>query len=148
MIKVVDGCHKEAVMELILVIWIPSVWHVIKLIVLAWLARDGITNKQRIIHYNDVIMSAMASQITGLTIVYSTVYSGANERKHQSFASLPFVRGIHPWPVNSPHKGPVTRKKFPFDDVIIFHLFLRHHCNFETMNVCYESDERCFSYWW
>ena len=64
-------------------------------------------------------MSAMASQITSLTIVYSTVYSGADERKHQSFASLAFVQGIHPWPVNSPHKGPVTRKMFPFDDVIM-----------------------------
>ena len=71
-------------------------------------------------HYNDVIMSAMASQITSLTIVYSTVYSGADRRKHQSSVSLAFVRGIHRRPVNSPHKGPVTRKMFPFDDVIMF----------------------------
>ena len=42
-------------------------------------------------HYNDVVMSAMASEITGLTIVYSTVYSGADQRKHQSSASLAFV---------------------------------------------------------
>ena len=70
-------------------------------------------------HYNDVIMSAMASQITSLTIVYSTVYWEANKRKHQSSASLAFVRGIHLWPVNSPHKWPVTRKMFPFDDVIM-----------------------------
>ena len=55
-------------------------------------------------------MSSMASQITTLTIVYSTVYSGADQRKHQSSASLAFVRGIHRWPVNSPHKGPVTWK--------------------------------------
>ena len=67
-------------------------------------------------HYNDVKMSAMASQMTSLTIVYSTVYSGADQRKHQGSASLAFVRGI---PVNSPHKGPVTRKMFPFDDVIM-----------------------------
>ena len=53
----------------------------------------------------------MASQITG---------SGADERKHESSASLAFVRGIHRSPVNSPHEGPVTRKMFPFDDVIIF----------------------------
>ena len=53
------------------------------------------------VHYNDVIMSAMASQITSLTIVYSTVYAGADQRKHQSSASLAFVRGIHRWPVNS-----------------------------------------------
>ena len=70
-------------------------------------------------HYNGVIMNAMASQITSLTIVYPTVYSGADQRKHQSSASLAFVRGIHRWPVNSPHKGSVTRKMFPFDDVIM-----------------------------
>ena len=46
-------------------------------------------------HYNDVIMSAMASQMTSLTIVYSTVYSGADQRKHQSSMSLAFVRGIY-----------------------------------------------------
>ena len=67
-------------------------------------------------------MSAIASQITSLTIVYSTVYSDADQRKHQSSASLAFVRGIHRGPVNSPHKGPVTRKMFPFDDVIIVSL--------------------------
>ena len=64
-------------------------------------------------------MSTIASQITSLTIVYSTVYSGADQRKHQSSASLAFVRGIHRGPVNSPYKGPVTRKMFPFDDVIM-----------------------------
>ena len=77
-----------------------------------------------VFNYNDVIMSAMASQITSLTIVYSTVYSGADQRKHQSSASLSFVRGIHRWPVNSPHKRPITRKMFPFDDVIMFVLGL------------------------
>ena len=71
------------------------------------------------VHYSDVIMGAIASQITSLTIVYSTIYSGADQRKHQSSASLAFVRGIHRWPVNSPHKWPVTRKMFPFDDVIL-----------------------------
>ena len=70
-------------------------------------------------HYNGVIMGAKASQITSLTIVYSIVYSDADQRKHQSSASLAFVRGIHRWPVNSPHKWPVTRKMFPFDDVIM-----------------------------
>ena len=89
--------------------------------------------------YSGVIMSAMASQITSLTIVYSTVYSGADQRKYQSTASLAFVRGIHRWPVTSPHKGPVTRKTFPFDDVIMkwresrmrsthLDLFLRTSC--------------------
>ena len=71
------------------------------------------------LHYGDVMMGTMASQITNLTIVYSTVYSGADQRKHQSSASLAFVRGIHRGPVNSPHKWPVTQKMFPFDDVIM-----------------------------
>ena len=66
-------------------------------------------------------MEANASQITSLTIVCSAVYLGADQRKHQSSASLAFVRGIHRRPVNSPHKWPVTRKMFPFDDVIMWH---------------------------
>ena len=70
-------------------------------------------------HYNDVIMSTMASQTTGVSIVYLTISSGTDERKHQSFASLAFVREIHRWPENSPHKGRVTRKIFPFDNVIM-----------------------------
>ena len=65
-------------------------------------------------------MAAIASLITSLTIVYSTVYSDADQRKHQSSASLAFVWGIHRGPVNSPHKWPVTRKTFPFDDVIMY----------------------------
>ena len=64
-------------------------------------------------------MGAMASQIIILTIVFSTVYEDADQRKHQSSASLAFARGIHRGLVNSPHKCPVTRKMFPFDDVII-----------------------------
>ena len=64
------------------------------------------------INYGDVIMGIMVSQITSLTSVYSTVYSGADQRKHLSSASLAFVRGINRSPVNSPHKGPVTRKMF------------------------------------
>ena len=64
-------------------------------------------------------MGAMASQVTSLTTVYSTVYSGADQRKQQCSASLAFVRGIHRSPVNSPHKEPVTREMFPFDDVFM-----------------------------
>ena len=70
-------------------------------------------------HYSDVIMSAMASQITGISMVCSTVCSGTDQRKHQRSASLPYVRGIQQWPMNSPHKWPITRKMFPFDDVIM-----------------------------
>ena len=71
------------------------------------------------IHYNGAIIDAMSYQITGISIVGSTIYSGADQRKHQSFASLAFVRGIRRWPVVSPHKGPVIRKMFPFDGVIM-----------------------------
>ena len=79
-----------------------------------------VVNTQNRVHYcNDVIMGSMASQIASLTIVYSIVYSRADQRIHQSSASLAFVRGIHQWPVNSPHKWPVTRKMFPFNDVIM-----------------------------
>ena len=70
-------------------------------------------------HYSDVIMSMMASQITSLMIVYSNVYSGTDQRKHQSSMSLAFVQRIHWCPVNSPHKGPVMRNMFPFDDFIM-----------------------------
>ena len=78
----------------------------IRLLLVTWFPR---------FHYSDAIMGAMASQITSLTIGYSTVYSGADQRKHQSSASLAFVRG------NSPRKWPVMRKLFPFDDVIMSH---------------------------
>ena len=64
-------------------------------------------------------MCAVASQITSLTIVYSTVDSDADQRQNQSSAPLAFVRGIHRGPVNSLHKWPVTRNMFPFDDVIM-----------------------------
>ena len=80
-------------------------------------------------------MSTVASQITNLSIVYSTVYSAADQRKYQSSASLAFVRGFHRWPVNSPHKGPVTRKMFPFDDVIM--IWWRHHVKFENHRIIF-----------
>ena len=66
-------------------------------------------------------MTMLASQINSLTVVYSIVYSGVNQRKHQSSASLAFVREIHRGPVNFPHKWPVTRKMFPFDELLSLH---------------------------
>ena len=68
--------------------------------------------------YDIVIMSVMAYQSTGVSMVYSVICSGADHTKHQSSASLAFVRGIRRLPVNSPCKGPVPRKMFSFDDVI------------------------------
>ena len=79
----------------------------------------GILKQSFIAHYCDVIMSTIASQITSLTFVYATVYSDVDQRKHQSSASLAFVRGIHREPVNTPRKGPVTQKMLPFGDVIM-----------------------------
>ena len=76
-------------------------------------------------HYCDAIMGTVASQITSLTIVYTTVYSDEDQSKHQSSASLAIVWGIHRGQVNSPHKWPVTRKMFPFDDVIMVHMIER-----------------------
>ena len=100
-----------------------------------WIA--GLIGPSSCNHYNDVIMGAMASQITSLTIVYSTVCSCADQRKHQSSASLAFVWGIHRLPVNSPHKWPVMRKMFPFDDVIMYYDHKKHvtFCNGHCCSV-------------
>ena len=62
-------------------------------------------------------MSEMVSLITGVSMVCSTICSSADQRKHQNSASLAFLRGIHRWPVNSPHEAPVARKMFQFNDV-------------------------------
>ena len=67
---------------------------------------------QRIKHHSDVIKSAMASQITGVSSVYPSVCPGADQREHQSSASLAFVRRIRRWPVNSPHKDQWRGKCF------------------------------------
>ena len=82
-------------------------------------SNDGHEIVEISIRYSDVMMSVMSPQITGISIVCSNVCSGANQRKYQSSASLAFVRVIHRWPVDSPHKGPVTRKMYPFDDIIM-----------------------------
>ena len=70
-------------------------------------------------HYNDVIMSTMASPITTLRIVYSIVYLGTDQRKHQSSASIAFVKGIHPWPVNSPAQRAINAENVS--------IWWRHH---------------------
>ena len=70
-------------------------------------------------HHSDVIMSMMTSPTIGVSMVYSTICSGADHRKRQRSVPLAFVRGSHRWPVNSPHKGPVTWKN-------VFILW-RHH---------------------
>ena len=86
-------------------------------------------------------MSAMASQLTSITTVYWGVYSGADQRKQHSPASLTFVMGIHRWPVNTPHNGPVTRKMFPFDDVI---MIMDIHFGFCRMtHICLTTTAVC-----
>ena len=90
-------------------------------------------------HYHDVIMGSIASQITSLTIVYSTVYSGTDQRKHQCSASLAFMRGIYRGPMNSPHEWLVTWKMFPFDGVIMS-LYL---CHYGKASEQYDSFPLC-----
>ena len=81
----------------------------------------------------DVIMSAIASQITGVSIAYSTVCLSA-DKNHQSSASLAFVRKINRSTVNTPHNGPIMGKLFPFDDVIMFSVII---ILFGDSNVCF-----------
>ena len=73
--------------------------------------------------------------ITSLTIVYSTVYSGTDQRKHQSSTSLAFVQGTNRSPVNFLHNGPITWKMFPFDDVIMESCFLINQKVFKTISI-------------
>ena len=101
----------------------------------------------RLNHHSVVIISTMASQITGVRIVCSIVCLGADQRKRQSSASLAFVMGIHRSPVNFPSLRPVTRKTFPFDGVIMDVIISvaqqillasleRKHTNYCTVSVC------------
>ena len=77
------------------------------------------------VHYNDDKIERDAVLYhRRLHIVCSTVGSGVDQRKHQSSASLALARGIYHWPMNSPHKRPVTRKLFPSDDVIMARSYL------------------------
>ena len=85
-------------------------------------------------HYTDVIISAKTSHITGVSMVCSAVCSGADQRKHQSSATLAFVRGIHRW---FPSQRPVTQKMFPFDDVI---MPVTHHPSGSSRENVYRSD--------
>ena len=89
-------------------------------------------NSAPVRYYSDDIIGTMAPQIAGFSIVGSAVCSGAGERKYQSSASLAFVRGIHRWPVNSSHKGPVTQKMCPFHDVIMGNLRLGWKCSIKV----------------
>ena len=88
-------------------------------------------------------MGVMASQITSFTIIYSTIHSGTDQRKHQSSASLAFVRIIHRWPVNSLHKGPVTRNMFSFEDVIMFCICALCNRSIDDKSALFLVMDRC-----
>ena len=113
----------------------------------------GMWTYQYVWHCSDVIMGAMASQITRFSFVYSAVCSDSDQRKRQCSAPLVFVRGIHRWPVNSPHKGPVTRKIISFDDVImtspkvifITHTMFGHSCNVFSFLGIYNTQRSIYS---
>ena len=98
-------------------------------------AYDLSLNGARALHYSDVIMSAIASQMTGVSIVFSIVPSGADKRKHQSSASLGFVSRFHS------HKGSVTRKMFPFVYVIMNRNSADHLASFPDSIFCKERSE-------
>ena len=99
------------------------------------------------LHHNNVIISSLASQITSITIVYSTVYSDADQ-KQQSSAPLAFLRGIHRRPVNSPHKWPVSRKMLPFDDVIMRNQRITtYNSTHQSANIMYDSSDVHLCLW-
>ena len=77
-------------------------------------------------HYNDVIMSTMTSQITSFAIVYSTVYLMRISKKTSTPRVTGLCEGNSPLTGGFRHKGSVTRKMFPFDDVIMLHALRRH----------------------
>ena len=97
-------------------------------------------------HYSDVIMSVMASQITNVSIVCSTVCSSTDQWKQESYASLAFVSGIHHrWPIYFPHKGPVIRKIFPFDNVIMIPVMVNWLPLYHFRQLYYEICDQQFS---
>ena len=86
--------------------------------------RDGVSNHQRL----DCFLSRLFRR---------------RSKKHQSSASLAFVRGIHRWPVNSPHKGPVTRNMFPFDDVIMWSDHSRDCTGQTVLHLMVTANRKC-----
>ena len=102
-------------------------------------------------HYSDVIMGAPASQITSLTIVYSNVYSGEDQRKDQSSASLAFVWGIHRWPVNSPQRASNAENVSIWWRHHATKMFSRRSHTSQQYHIKYEFIPQCHndrSYWY
>ena len=76
------------------------------------------------------------------------LWLGADQRKHQSPASLDFVRGIHRWPVNFPHTGSVTPKMFPFDQVVMCTLRNKLHWNFNRSSKIFIQENALANVVW
>ena len=91
--------------------------------------------RHRILHYTDVIMTTMVSQITSLTVVYFKRLFRRRAKKTSKLCVTGLCVGNSPGPVNSLHKGPVTRKMFPFDDVIMY------------CNMAYQTTLNTSAYW-
>ena len=110
------------------------------------------------VHYNDVIMATMASQITILTVVYSTVYLDADQRKHQRSASLAFVWGVprDRWIPRT--KGQSRGNFFPFEDFFMSYTCWNLNayitgghcgweCNVKTTSIVQVQINGVFFYW-
>ena len=89
------------------------------------------------LHHSSVIMSMVVAQITGVSIVCSNVYS-ATSKKISKLGIIGLCEGIHRWPVDSAHKGVITRKMFPFDDVILVPSNINYRTNY--IEVCFAGD--------
>ena len=122
----VDSTHKGKVIW-----WIT--WKAVEEMVMLLVVWVSMTLKQShcnetLWHYGDVIMGTIASQITSLIWLFTQPFIQTQiKKKHQSSTSLAFVRGIHRRLVNSLHKWPVTRKMFPFDDIIMDTITVVYH---------------------
>ena len=120
--------------------------------------------RSRASHYSAVIMNAMSYQITSVSSIYSTVCSGVDESKHQSFALLALLweeftddQWIPRWPVNSPHKEQVTRKMLPFDEFIMITYVIASVIPimvsgevswFQGLTIKFQSEKELSIWWW
>ena len=89
---------------------------------LIWISSDifhQLICREESCHHNGVIMGAIESQIISLTIAYSIIFFRRRSKKTSKLRVTGLCAGNSPGTVNSPHKWPVTRKMFPFDDVIV-----------------------------
>ena len=96
------------------------------------------------LHYDDVTMGGMTSQITSLAIVYSTVYSGADQRKHQSPATLAFVRGIPAQMASNAETASIWWRHHDCGQIIIFTCGLERYTHYQGLQYITTG---CSSWW-